>query len=738
MLAPDASLTMRIGLGVLVGGSALALLTLALASMRASSYFAPLVLLGMAFVLRCRFSFKIREIRSAEVTLNERMIALRSIGVGIIGINGTSLPLVAVGILSLLMPQMGLLHFKSQEIRRRATFALVVLGVAVFSAFSWLQPRWMDSSNNDAPFFEALSVLLARFGLAAHPGHIDSGIWGYHVLAYAWSGTLTNLSGAPPFVILNFVVPFLAATSLAMLLLSNTKRQQKESGIQLSLVAAFVWILGNGSFASAAFGTWALIASGVAHIHYYDQPPQAAKRESIVKRELLFGILGIIAVLGKGTALPIVCLIGIAPMVLHFARNRLRDVPALICNFPVHLFAVLFVTYIWFSPTTRPHTSSLQSPIRGVLALGPSEGLWAVRDLLEFGPILGLLGFVAVLLWFKHFGNDHVAYPLTIISLLCLGSLSSVWFFSERPVRSNVTQHAFFVCLGLLVMLASRQSRHAYAHLKLLRLLLSAAAVAVGLSIYDRFFLNELLWSRQWPSRWIAPVLENLRTPLLFVTIFIVVFVGSRLKLFQTNHKTRASYSAPLISLSLFIAIVWISTVVNRIESMKFFSNSHELEQRSPWNTATPDAKTREVGEWIRANTQTSVVLASNSFCCWDNPKFLERALDEFREFEELWTRYEESTWGGSNYLLPAVTHRRFLLAGPRFVVGVLDDPAELTKYFTLSVQFGVTGDSSLATSLREAGVNYFIFDKRVSDPPTLGFDISIEFENSQYIIVKL
>ena len=738
LLLPESAVILHIGLGVIIGGSALALLSLLFPSLGINSAFSPIVLLVAALFLQVKFRTKFTFPPFPEVTSVERKMIYRAGAVGILGVNGHSLPLTAVGLLMLLLPSMGLLKLRHPARRKQVTFAVTTLAITAFILTARLQPSWSHSLSNDTPFFEALSIMLPRFGVSAHPGHIDVGVRGYHVLTYAWSGTLTELTGAPPFVMLSLVVPFLAATSLTMLLLSVAISYQKVSELQFILVAVYVWILASGSFASAAFGNWSIIAYVVAHIFTERYMPGIVDRGAIARREALLGILGAIAVLGKGSTLPLICLVGIAPTVHHILCNRLRNRSTLIRNTPVHLAAVIAVTFAWFPPGTRLRSLESQSPIKSVITLGPNEGLWAVRDLLEFGPILGIMSVVAVLLWIRSADNTSLTYSLTLIVTLCLGSLLSVWFFSERQVRSNVAQHAFFVCLALFVTLSMQLAQHRSTSSELLRLIAVSAPLLGIVSVYDRYYLKETLWDRQWPARWIAPVLENSRLPMLLLIILIISY-GLRVGLSRRekeNHPEK--YHTLLMTLVVFVVGVWVSTLVNRIEETHNLIDSSNHVPAAPWNASVPDSETKEVGAWIRGHTPKAAVLASNSFCCWDNPDFLETALDELRKFDHWWTRYGESTFGGSNYLLPAVTHRRFLLAGPRFVVGAHENPGELTEYLALSVRYGVTGDPNLAAALRRAGVSYFIFNKRVATVPTLITRTPPQFENSQFLVIRL
>lgn len=253
-LVPSLSSGATFGLGVLIGGSGWGLLALGCVSVGVDARWTVVMLFGVVLL------GLVSGWASIGLPVVDGELLVRAVGIGVLGINGISLPTTFLGVLLLLLPQAGLVCVDRVAIRRVVTVAVIVVGSAAAVMLSFVQPGWRFSDSNDAPFFEALSWTLTHFGLDSHPGFLGGDVRGYHVLAYLWPGILTDLTGAPPFVMLSLVVPFLAATSLALLLLSNSKTREPGSWIQPLLVAGFVWGFGRGVVASASFGSWALIA----------------------------------------------------------------------------------------------------------------------------------------------------------------------------------------------------------------------------------------------------------------------------------------------------------------------------------------------------------------------------------------------------------------------------------------------------------------------------------------------
>lgn len=726
LLGPNLSLSVSIGLGALIGGSSLGLLALGCASLGLDARWAIVVVLGLvALGLGVGWT-------SLESPMFDGELLVRAVGIGVLGTNGFSLPTTVLGVLVLLLPQAGLIRIDRPAVRRIVTVAVVLVGSASSVLLTAVQPGWRYSDSNDAPFFEALSWTLTHFGLDVQPGYLFDDIRGYHVLAYLWPGVLTDATGAPPFMMLNLVIPFVAATSLALLILPSSKPHRPESRIQLVLVASFVWILGSGIVTSAIFGTWALIAYVVVMPNVGSWATNSLDPLTKIRGEVLLGTLGVIALLGKGPTIGVIGLLGIAPLLQQGLATAPRNMRQTLRNIPYHLLVVAAVAFIWYLPAKRLVTPRSPSPLKNIVNSGIREGLWASRDLLEYGPVLLLIGTGALLAVKRHKSAFDLSQPLVLLTLVGLGSTVAVWLMPDRVVRGNLTQHAFYVSLAIAVTMVNsyswttRSVRNFYASVAV------SVPIVCVISIYSFGYVNADLASQTWfsASRWVPELVTASRTP----SLMLVPAIATGLVLRRKKQTKDVGASLSIIASTIVLATA-VSVLIFRFEGMQRAVESQNKLQPAPWSATIPDQETFDVGNWIRSNTPETAVLASNSFCCWNDSSYIQKILEQFRGTESESTQANplDEPSAGSNYLLVSTAKRRFLIAGPRFVVG--ENKALLTYALELSLRYGTDRTEALGAELRQLGVDFFIIDKLVPSQSTI--DVAPVFENRRYLVVE-
>ena len=731
LLLPHSTFGVSLGLAILVGGSVLSSVALGFVSLGFDGRWAVLLFLIVLVSVGMFKSGSAAGWSILKIPAGNSELLFRSVGIGIFGTNWKSLPTMAVGASLLLLPQAGLVRVERLIMRRMLTSVLVGLGGAVAFGLAKMQPQWRFSNNNDGPFFEALSWTLTHFGLGSHPGYLNGDIYGYHVLAYVWPGVMTLATGAPPFVMLNLVLPFLAAVSLALLLLSSAERGKTSSPVNLVLVTTFVSIFGSGLIASASFGTWALIAYVVALLHTDWHVTTVPKRLTVLRRETLLGVLGVIAILGKGTSLGLIGLLSAAPLFHVIITSTPRHLRLILRNVPIHLPVVMLTTALWYAPAKLSRNDP--SPLSNISNLGLNEGLWVSRDLLEFGPVLLLTGLVAVVILFRDKITSGLQLPLLLLAVTNIGSAVAGWFLPGRLVRSNLAQHAFYVGLATIIIAVTRIKWSLPTTRRFILTAAISAPFAITLSIYFGFYLNSFIDNQPTLSktRWVPELLVNAQLPLLLLVPLVVASFVSRRKI-----KTGAYLPANLMALSALILTLGSSTLIIRSEQLRSTRDPVTAPVSKPWATSLPDEATFQVGAWIRANTPTNSVLGSNSFCCWNDRSWTLSAYSDIQNLEKRIEDFGEDGFAGSNYLLASVTSRRFLLAGPRFVIGDGSDASTVLSYLRLSADFGSQRTTELGRSLRMLGVDFFIFDKLV--PSHSNVPVTPIFENTRYLVVEL
>jgi len=201
-----------------------------------------------------------------------------------------------------LLPQQ---HADRHEVGAFLAAMLVGLGIFAYAVRNY-PLTWVGSWTGyhpDMPFFEALANSLARFGAFESPFMSGSTVH-YHWLSYAWTGQLSVLTGAPPFVGVTRVLPIVALLGSAAIIVAWTRR-----------LSAFSWtpylagmLLVLSGFVGAVFG-------GILTV---DSPSQAmsvlwlvtltiALSQELTKggalgHLLLLGVLSVAVTLGKVSA----------------------------------------------------------------------------------------------------------------------------------------------------------------------------------------------------------------------------------------------------------------------------------------------------------------------------------------------------------------------------------------------------------------------------------------------------
>lgn len=737
-LSPNNSRLENLGVGVLVGGATFALSAFGAVSLGLKYLWGPVIVIVVS-IAKFRISRAHRANRVLKFpTVLERPLLLQSLGLGLIGMNSYSLWSLALGFGVLVMPSTGVVASKARHNRKRRSVIVLLLAAAAALLLINLQPEWWHAHSNDAPFFESLSWTLVNFGAGSHPGLLDGNVVGYHFLAYFWSGATSEFAGLEPFVAQNVIFPFLASFSIALIGISAMSRSRRDNALYCILTFSLMILVTESSFTSFMLGSWGVVAYAFSQLTSLRTPLAKLDRSELVRRETLLTLLGVIAILGKGTALPVVLSIGIAS---SFARGRCYlksryDVRQL---FPTHLFAVSLTALLWYSPTASLIANGEPSPLSNLSKLGPNEGLWASRDILYIVPIFILLN--VTLLWglrrVSNFASRLISY---FLFAFCVLGTSSLFFFPEVNARNYISGHLLVAGIVLILGVVNGHvpvkenttSRIAMA----LSLVLAAAVVS-----FDIFFLPglvERLWSVT-PTRWIPLSLQVARFPVILLMAIAVYELLSKV----SNRASLPNIPRQHIltaTLTTFVMSIGLWTSLNRIEQLTFRLSEDSSTQISVTTASHPDKETWALGKWIRHHTPQQSVIATNSFCC-QGIEWLEGALSEIEmvgsNYQSLKNR--EVAYGGANYLLPAVSHRRFYLAGPRFVIGGAHDPMKLMSGLKYSVEFGNYADEESLQALREAKVNYFVLDKWVLDgnSPAEFFSTNL-FENSRYIVVSL
>jgi len=631
------------------------------------------------------------------------------------------------------------LHFKNRLPRPArfiiGLFATALLGLSELARRH--EPGWWLAVSNDATFFESISWSLAQNGPRAHPGLPEGTIFGYHYLAYAVSGAISELSGAPPYYILNVVLPLLLLTSLAMVFFAFLLRHTQSFVISTGLVVALGSILRVSSFTSSLFSNWAIAVYLLLLLELRRVPNF---RSLWTWHQILLATVAFIAVFGKATALPVIVTLAFCSSLAKRPTSFERRPRDLVRLFPWHITpaVVFFITY--YLPNVPDYSREGESSVLQVLLTIPNnEGVWQSKgDLVQFAFFVAV-GLLAIITRSSAPPGHEVADSHALLMWISVAGAAFLLLIPNHLQRTYLAGHVNFVVFLLMLTIAVCQTRFVTSRhpIGVNKLFLMVVAI-VGLASYFVVLeaprvgqrLEELLQDPR--GRWIYFAVVQSETLLPAVVVFTAIFWQlSRARAIRESPRAVAAvFSLPLclvLCLAATNSIDHHSAATRKIDATALFDASH------------PDNDTSEVGKFLRESTPSDAIVASNSFCCVGTEWLVDK-LGELQEFTTSYglSDYKEDSYGGANYQLVSVSRRQFLLAGPRFIV-MFTGNAMLKKRLEASVLFGATGSSVYAAQLLVDDADYFVVDRTVlGDIEVPTFEERMIFENSRYLVLDL
>jgi hypothetical protein len=740
LLRFEAFVFQLIGFGILIGGVSTALLALLLTNFGIANDWTLVLTLILGVIV---WQINQRQVVPSSFDLQHdqwRQITTRSVAIALIGLNTFSLWTTLIGCAILLLPRTGLVVIQHQRTRRIVSSLIIGVSAPLALILFRLQPTWWHGQSNDAPFFEALGWSLAHFGSDSHPGFLGGSVSGYHFLAYLWSGTLSDLGAAEPFLVLHLILPFLEVLSMALILVVPIQKRVRVTTGRTLIVLLLVLSFRYTSFTSASLAGWSLVCYSAVQFSSLQQQQKGLR--SYLQSQVILGIFGIIAILGKGTALPIVFALGVATASAQLFADRRSLGNYLGRSLPIHLAVVALVAWLWYSTTasSRLFETADPSPISTLRQFGPNEGLWLSRDIFAMLPALILIGIFALTLSGRSKDSNDQKFLRTLFAF-CLLTTVLLFVSPESTARNYIGNHSLAVLLSFGVLIFNvpiKMTTHKI-------VFLSVVGVACLTSLSDIFWIPQIvrnLWSSSLTprTRWIPHFLSVSWIPLSLIALAIILTLNSHLLRRKSPDTPNRRQVFVLSIFPLFVLNVGIWNILNRIDQLPSKLTTLDYSAYNSFGAAHPDSATTELGGWMRANTPSDAIVASNSFCC-AGAIWLETALEQINSSNTNYRslRNGESAYGGANYLLSAVVQRRFLVAGPRFVIGGTLAEQTIADYLEWSVRFGLTAESDLAERMHVVGADYFILDKfALGEEPEPVFSKPTLYTNERYVVIDL
>ena len=198
---------------------------------------------------------------------------------------------------------------------------------------------------------------------------------------------------------------------------------------------------------------------------------------------------------------------------------------------------------------------------------------------------------------------------------------------------------------------------------------------------------------------------------ILFAPAIALVIAASFVFAFKSQFASRRL----LVHMSVIVSILGVSVGIYSLRAMEHDS----------YNFTETVASTTDLSslDWVRSNVDESDILATNRFLC----------------NQDIACDYDDSS-----FLISAVSGRRVLIEGPRFVVGGRPYPDWVTNRIKLSVEFANAPTDALFAELQRFNVRWFYLDTNFI---TSGLDPSVSpwnkwatvaFHSSNVYVLKL
>ena len=604
---------------------------------------------------------------------------------------------------------------------------LVVFGPVI--AASWWFRASVDFSllsrilwDGDNSIFQLLINTTERWGVLENVGASgQSPIIGYHWATFAWMGMLESASNAAPWITLQFVMPLVATLVVTAMLWEVASLVTRSVGASLFgvVIAMGLFFRPDGSVSLFLADAWLIAFSLVVH--------HAVKSNKFARSLPLVAFLSAGVLFGKRSTGVLL----IAALLAAFAfALLLRD------RRMIKRFGLLFATTI-FVLVGDQSISYISQRLAGIGANDLTSGAGRVR--LEFisdeafgyagtfSGVLSILGalFVTMTIFFPQIAallkklldsgikNDVFVGILGAVAVsaavpfVMTGEVLAVYFYSRH----------LGLVLGsilVLVLVVRAFSSVGVFDTTRTRAQVLAASVLAGMAWLALFEILGRTTTIDW-----AIVREAAWIPALAMAMVLAV-------VFSDLRTARGVLTASLVGAVVISGVLATPKTFDELSNERLkplINGSFEYADLD-----LPTADVNEVGAWLRENTSRDAVIGSNHFCesrqnfnldCspaswWTDWLSRAREIDAFGSACQVET--SEVLGRVQNYLLPAVSDRRFFIQGPGFSLGCSQPPNWITERIEISESFARKPSVDSCSKLLNAGVDYFVVDRRTTD----------------------
>jgi hypothetical protein len=667
----------------------------------------------IAILLYVMTSSKNNEFNTDAIDLPN--VYLLAITASLIGLGGLYFVYIA-GAVTILI-SLALLHKRSTVVRHPlfAHSAVIASSVAIYIAVrlnnpqptSILRPIFQDS--DDHIFSEQMSWSLAHLGIFDNSSAIGTPIK-YHWLSLAWSGLVSRVSGVGPWSVNLVLVPIITFFILSLIFVALVHKYWHLKWVvflsPLLLLATddpstILRFYSNSATTNLLPHIW-LAATAFLLIRF--------TFERDWRFRLFIAVLSAATVLGKGPS-GVVLLGGLVGLLIYgavFWRNR--AIRPLIGTSALGIVAIVATYLLFINDTNNITYSPSWDQIR---SLFPFPLLADVPDGSKLALPIGSLFFLTFLsrrfflIFFRGPRSAFKSAPNWLILGSCSAGMLSFVLYNLGGTQYFLNAAFTIGAMGSVYLLTNDVGPHLDKFWTQIpkRIYLFGASVWLGLLLLihlSKTFLEQRFYSVQ------------TFTYLIPFAVFVVILTLVCIRKQATANNDFTKYSRVAQIGFIIFAFATFTSFVQRID----------LSPASPSDSAVSEIASAgeiEALSWIDKHVPQSVTLATNRSLCESSVSC--------------------NSQSGS-HLVSAISQRRVLLEGPRFIPSSVSADGIYTpwalKRATASLGFIMMPNRVNTQQLADYGVTYVYVSKTTQTPTTWEPWAEVIFENETSLVLHL
>jgi hypothetical protein len=570
----------------------------------------------------------------------------------------------------------------------------VIIGIVV--SMHMRTEFWWYTNSNDSAYFESISWSINQWGLFENPGYFGGSVAKYHWLSYAWSGHLSQVARLEPWQSLNIVSPIFCVIAVVGVVGSMLKENWKlQSNMRLLVIycgASSIGIVVSVTSLNYSFiglMVFALIIRQLSAIRF-------------AKQLIILIYLLSVVFLSKVTSglVAISLFLSFAPFLPSY-KDRVPKSRILIG--PIVLTTLAFV--LNFLDSAKNASSTKIDNFHNAMAQLNSP---------YFIPVFAALLYLIV----HAIQTRHKEKQFETLTTLLIFVFSLIYFL----FRASLEGEYIFYAVTTLVIMNFYVSKFSIYCLHAGRF--TVPLCGLGLAIIGFwFYRHPVLGNVQFTQSFLDSIVSA--TNQFGIGVFALVGILIAVVIVPRNS------GKAIASGVLVCALLNVGTQLN--SGWVIVHQSSDNYEESGGNSAPhANLNLRLLSAFVKSNTDSNIVLASNNFCCLGSAWF-DKDLLRLRTGDII---YDESTLGGANYLLPAHTQRRFLIQGPRFVFQNFSNNLEDRMQLSLGFANNPTMDTVL--KLKTYGVKGFVVNLSLTQIRDWSQFANTLYANDEFVFMTL